>query len=172
MSVEKFLLPGDCLLYNSGGLIGWIIKVKTWHSVSHCEGYVGFGLSVASRGPQDGVGGVGKYPLRLDGLAYVLRPIPRFDLRKAMAWFKTVEGQSYDFWGLFKFVQLGLGNPSKMFCSEFLTRWYRAGEMHPFNRSEDADLVSPAQFLQSPEFNWYRVINGEVVYVENPTPVC
>ena len=51
------LRSGDCLLYRATGLFGWLISIKTWSVVSHCEGYVGNGKAVASR---DGVG-VGLY---------------------------------------------------------------------------------------------------------------
>jgi hypothetical protein len=39
-----------------------------------------------------------------------------------------------------------------MFCSELLTRWYRAGGFNAVAPAVDADHVSPAQFLQSPAF--------------------
>lgn len=164
MKAQDFVRPGDCLLYRSGGLVGWIIKIKTWHAVSHCEAYIGGGRSVASRGPQDGKGGVGTWDLRLDGLAHILRPIDRFDLARAAAWFKTVDGQKYDFLGLLCFtLAVKQGDPGKMFCSEFLTRWYRAGGLEPFQRDEDADKIAPCQFLLSPRFDHLVVdASGEV----------
>jgi len=44
------------------------------------------------------------------------------------------------------------GDALKMFCSEFLTRWYRSGGFQPFSIEQDADRVAPAQFVQSAEF--------------------
>lgn len=143
------LSPGDCLLYKPSGFWSYAIAVKTWNKVSHCEAFVGNGLSVASR---DGVG-VGRYPLRTDGLAYVLRPNQPFELAAALKWFATVNGQKYDWVGLARFLAWGgisTGKNDKMFCSEFLTRFYRAGGFNPFNPGQDADSVAPATFLYSP----------------------
>jgi hypothetical protein len=169
MKAVDFIRPGDCLLYRASGVVGWIIKIKTWHDVTHCEGYAGAGMSVASRGPQDGVGGVGLYPLRLDGLVAILRPIPAFNLARAMAWFRTVNGESYDLWGLLRFFTIGAGKQDRMFCSEFLTRWYRAGGFEPFQPDEDADAVPPCYFLISPLMDHHTVDStGEVTYVDNP----
>ena len=156
-TVKDFLQPGDCLLYRSGGVIGWIISTKTWHRVSHCEAYAGEGKAVASRGPQDGTGGVRLYDLRLNDLVHILRPIARFNFPKAYQWFKTVDGQGYDIWALFRFFTIGKGSETKMMCSEFLTRFYRAGGLEPFQPDEDADLVAPCSFLISPHFDHYRV---------------
>jgi hypothetical protein len=40
-----------------------------------------------------------------------------------------------------------------MFCSELLTRWYRAGGFNAVAPAVDADHVAPAQFLQSATFS-------------------
>jgi len=32
--------PGDCLLYRTKGFWSWLIRVKTFSSVSHCEAVV------------------------------------------------------------------------------------------------------------------------------------
>ena len=154
------LLPGDCLLYApppwswtpwkvGGWLVGKAIAIKTWNAVTHCEAYSGQGTSVASR---DGIG-VGTYPLRLKGLVTILRPTEPFDLTKAHAWFATVDGQGYDWTGLLRFVMWGGRStrddqPSKQFCSEFLTRWYRRGGL-PLFGSADADMIAPAQMLMN-----------------------
>jgi hypothetical protein len=86
-------------------------------------------------------------------LAYVLRPKPEhpFNFDAAMAWFwDKANGQSYDFWGLFCFyLAAKQSSKTKQFCSELLTRWYRAGGFGPVSEWCDADDVSPAQFLQS-----------------------
>lgn len=145
------LQPGDCLLYTASSLFGLIIQIKSWHRESHCEAYVGDGWSVASR---DGIG-VGRYPVRLDGLIQVLRPVQPFNRGDARRWFTTVEGQGYDWRGLLRFGWRSgylAGTPhNRQFCSEFLTRWYRAGGLDPFN-GDDADAIAPFEFAISPVF--------------------
>ena len=151
------LRSGDCLLYRATGLFGWLISIKTWSVVSHCEGYVGNGKAVASR---DGVG-VGLYDWRSADLLYVLRPNQPFDLKEALAQFNHKwRGQGYDWLGLLRFAWRApvesLRFNNKQFCSEFLTRWYRGGGMDPFNGA-DADAIAPASFLLSPVFDVYDV---------------
>src|SRR5690348_3462336 len=119
------LQPGDCLLYHpvKGSFFGWLIARKTWHDVSHCEMYVGKGKSFASR---DGIG-VGLYDLRVTELAYVLRPEDSLDWAAFWKWFKTVDGQKYDWFGLARMVytkSVSTGHNDKMFCSEALVRGY------------------------------------------------
>jgi hypothetical protein len=53
-------------------------------------------------------------------------------------------------WELYLAVKQG--SRDRMFCSELLTRWYRAGRFNAVAEAVDADHVSPAQFLQSPAF--------------------
>lgn len=168
MKVQEFLRAGDVLLYDSGGIVGWAIKVKTWHQIVHCEGYVGGGRSVASRGPQDGHGGgVGIADLRLDGLVRIMRPRAPFDLAAAMRWFETVDGQGYDYLGLFRFYGLGWSSKAAQICSAFLTRWLRRGGIEPFSASEDAHNIAPFQFAITPALEGFTVTTaGEVV----PTP--
>lgn len=140
---------GDVLLYSGSGLFSRLIQIKTWSRISHCEVYDGNGFSVASR---DGIG-VGRYPVRLDGLRVVLRPKVHLEARKARTWFKTVDGQPYDWWGLLAFTSVkeqGKQNFA-MFCSEFATHYLRAGGIDPFN-NYDADGIAPGEFLKSPVF--------------------
>lgn len=147
------LQPGDCLLYAPQNFWSYAIAIKTWNKVAHCEAYIGDGYSVASR---DGIG-VGKYPLRTKGLMRILSPRGPFNFSDAMAWFETVNGQKYDWLGLARFIAWGeipAGHDNKQFCSEFLTRWYRAGGMDPFNKN-DADSVAPATFLYSTCFDCF-----------------
>ncbi len=94
------LLPGDLLLYNTpGSLVDCVIRLKTWSVAAHCECYIGESRSLASR---NGIG-VGNYPLRIEGLIAVLRPKQPFGRTRALEWFKTVDGQKYDFLGLLCF---------------------------------------------------------------------
>ncbi len=147
----KILKPGDCLLYRPSSFFGYLIAIKTWNKVSHTEVYIGHGRSVASR---DGIG-VDEYPLRLDGLAYVLRPNQEFNLQKGLRWFyKYAKGQKYDWKGMLVFaLAVRQGALDKMFCSECSTRLYRKCDLKPFSNNYNADRVAPATFLCSPTFD-------------------
>ena len=141
--------PGDCLLYRPTSLFGWLIAVKTWTKVSHCEIALGDDMAAASR---DGLG-VNLYPLRTADLAYVLRPNHPFDFARAADWFQSVRGQKYDWKGLLCFTLAAKqGAKDRMFCSEFATRFYRAGGFVPFGDVMDADKVPPSLFLFSSSF--------------------
>lgn len=145
------LQPGDHLLYGGSSWIDIGIKIKTWGPCAHCECYIGNGESVASR---NGIG-VNVYPLRVMDLLYVLRPNKPFDLKAAMVWFETVRGEKYDWKGLLCFwLAVKQGSQKKMFCSETLTRFGRAGGLLAFNPRYDADRVAPNTFLTSNVFDW------------------
>jgi len=94
---------------------------------SHIEQYDGRGFSWASR---DGIG-VGRYEVRLDGLAMVLRvrdSVP-FSIAGARRYWTAVEGVKYDWRGLavsrFPALQGGAHEDDKLFCSEAATRALR-----------------------------------------------
>lgn len=145
--------PGDVLLYNRPGLYNWIIRAKSWSAVSHCE-VVAIGGATPLRvvGSRNGKG-VDVYPFDSKGLKFVMRPLLMFDYEAANAWFRTVQGQGYDWFGLIAFASAkyqGREN-GKMFCSEFATRYLRAGSIDPFN-AYDADGIAPGEFLKSPVF--------------------
>lgn len=154
----RMIQPGDILLYRPTlfSPFGWLIALKTWHWVSHCEAYLGSQMSVASR---DGIG-VNIYLLRTKGLTAVLRPREYFDQPLALGWLglRGIIGQKYDWLGLLRFAWRKpvspIVNENRQFCSEFLTRWCRAGGVEPFNGA-DADEIAPFQFLQS---NAFRII--------------
>lgn len=148
--IESLLRPGDHLLYGPkpGSVFGFLISVKTWHRISHCELYTGKGKSAAAR---DGIG-VGLFPLRTEQLAYVLRPQGTLDWVGFWKWFYTVNGQGYDWLGLLRFLwfkDIGRGNDGKQFCSEFLVRAGRALMLNIFAQAVDADAIAPANFLTS-----------------------
>jgi hypothetical protein len=143
------LMPGDVLLYEGSGFWSWFIKVKTWSDYSHVEVYIGGHESVASR---DGEG-VGRYHLRVKGLSLVLRPNEPFDLARGMAWFETVQGRPYDWWGLARFFRMGKYSDAKMFCSEFATHFLRQCALCPLAGRYEADKVSPGMFAASPHFD-------------------
>lgn len=165
MRVQDFLQPGDCLLYRAKGVFGWLIALKTWHSIAHCEAYIGNGRSVASR---DGIG-VGVYDTRLSELRYVMRPKPgTFSQPLALnTFYRKYQGQGYDWLGLLRFAWRAEVSATrfnnKQFCSEFLTRYYRAGGLEPFNEAEDADAIAPFQFATSPVFVNYNVQDLEIL---------
>src|SRR5712691_10513799 len=135
------LQPGDLMAYKPSGFFGWLIRIKTWHSVSHVETYVGNEWSIASR---DGKG-VDKYPVRMEGLYGIYRPIAMLDLSKGLEWFeRRARGQCYDWKGILGFTTIVPGGDrTKMFCSEFCTRLYRAMGVEPFQKGEDADKIAP-----------------------------
>lgn len=150
MNTIPELQPGDCLIYWRNTFLDWVIAIKTWTFAGHVEGYRGEGMSVASR---NGLG-VNLYPLRTKGLRMIRRPnttFGRFNLTAANSWFFSVQGQSYDWIGLLCFtLAVKKGSASKMFCSEFLARWYRSGGFPAIADDYDADRVAPAQFAQTP----------------------
>ena len=137
------ILPGDVLLYRPGkGFFSWLIRIKTWHPISHVEVAVSDRTSVASR---DGVG-VGMYAHRSKGLAYILRP-KNFDLEPAMEWFQSVDGLPYGWLDLAQFSGLPIDGEG-MVCSPFATMFLRTGGVKIFN-NEPAIKIAPFQFLLS-----------------------
>lgn len=157
MIIPGDLQTGDCLLYKPAGLKGWLIALKTWHPAVHCECYIGSGRVVAARPTR----GVDAYAFRAEGLLAVYRPTlvtppsRRYRPLLSLAWFlKAAKGQRYDWLGLLRFSRWGAQSHSldKQFCSEFMTRFYRAGGLDPFNGA-DADEVAPFQFALSPLFD-------------------
>jgi len=141
------LRPGDCLGYFSGGIFDITTAIKTWCWLAHVEIYAGAGMSVASRNGE----GVNRYKLRTDGLAVIRRPIGILDLEAAHYWFEnTARGQKYDWKGLLCFtLAVKQGSLDCMFCSEFMTRWYRRANFQPFDPDWDADKVPPSFCLVS-----------------------
>jgi hypothetical protein len=140
--------PGDSLGYYGNSVFDLAIAIKTWTKLAHIETYWGQGLSLASR---NGIG-VNCYPLRKDGIAVIRRPILPFDRELANHWFETAaRGQKYDWKGLLCFtLAVSQGSQDRMFCSEFNTRLYRAGQFHPYNDDWDADRVPPAFIMLPP----------------------
>lgn len=139
------IFPGDCLLYSPSGISGLIIALKTWHKIAHVEIVAEKGFSYASR---DGIG-VGKYPLRLAQLKYILRP-ETYNSTLADEYFQSVNGQKYDFKGLLCFaLAVKQGSPDRQFCSEFATNLYRAGGCSVFPVGNSADTIAPFEFLLS-----------------------
>lgn len=155
--LRALLAPGDVILYNGTGFFSWLIRTKTWSDVSHVETYIGMGFSAASR---DGKG-VNTYPLRLDGIQYILRPTMPIDYVKGMNWHASVKGQGYDWLGLLAFVNVDKDDRNKMFCSEHATYLARAFGLEPFVASLPAVKVAPATFLLSRAHVLIATVSGE-----------
>lgn len=135
--------PGDVLLYRGLGLFGFLIRLKTWSHVSHCETYFGGGRNAAAR---DGIG-VDTFPFRWTGLKYVLRPRRPFGINLGRRWHHGVTGQKYDWLGLLIFfLAANQGHLDKMFCSEHTARLANAMGYEPFGKM-DCDKISPGMFL-------------------------
>ncbi len=164
----ELLKPGHVLLYGGTGFVNRLIQAKTWSRYSHCELYDGGGYSLASRNGQ----GVGRYPVRLDGLLAIMSVRAPMDMDAIRNWFDTVDGQPYDWWGLLSFTSAKIQGREnfKQFCSEFLIRALRVGigamcehpsakkgdkralealGLDPFN-GYDADGLAPSEIRKSP----------------------
>lgn len=123
-AIGQLAVPGDVLLYEPRGFFGWVIAKKTYSEIGHCESYDGVGWSWASR---DWIG-VGRYPVRLDGLCCIMRPTRPIDVAAGRAWCRSVRGQGYDWIGLLAFsgTERQRDKPNlRQFCSEFSTNKLR-----------------------------------------------
>lgn len=144
------LKAGDTLLYFDGSFVDRVIAIKTWSDVGHVEIYAGNGHSYASR---NGIG-VNVYPLRLDGLRYVLRPNRVFRFELGSIWFeKDAKGQPYNFRDLLQFCLIRTKGKG-MICSQFGAEFYKACLYPVFNPMCPSGTIAPAQFLQTPALDW------------------
>lgn len=137
------LLPGDVLLYASRSLVGFSIRFRTWSDVEHIEVYAGDCKSIASR---NGIG-VNKYLFRAEGLRYVLRPagLSPEQFAKGVAWFKTVQGQPYNWGDLLRFYLVDVDTKG-MICSQFGAEFFRACEHPLFSPDYPAGSESPRDY--------------------------
>lgn len=154
MTPDRDFFPGDALVYlpDWWNPVDLIICHKTWMNCCHVAVYVGGGNIV-----QAVLKGVNIYPVDLRGIAGILQPQGTMRLDTAMSWFYSkAKGQGYDLLGLFNFYRRmrKTADMRRMWCSEFATRFYRAGGHQPFNPECDADMISPAQFCQTSAFNF------------------
>ena len=137
------ILAGDCLIFSRPGLFDFAIKLKTWSPACHVEVALGGGFTVASRNGK----GVARYPIDLDGLYCVLRPLKNFDMAAAMSSFwKNHNGKPYGWLALLSFCLIDLHDKGE-FCSELGTNFYRDGGFEPFNESIKAEIVAPSDYL-------------------------
>jgi hypothetical protein len=142
-AIASRLRPGDVLLYKASSLFGWLIHVKTGGPVSHVEVSAGWLTALASRDRK----GVNLYELRLEQLAYVLRPAG-FNLDTARMWFDQVaRGQPYGWLDLAYFFGWYTGGPG-MVCSPFATYLLRAGQVPIFGQIAP-ERIAPNDFLLS-----------------------
>jgi hypothetical protein len=142
-SVDAFpeLQAGDILLYGGTDAVSRLIQFRTWSDVSHIEVYVGEGRSVASC---NGIG-VGKYPLRIQGLRRVLRPTVALDLTDGLKWFDSVNGTPYSWADLLRFYLIDV--PTKgLICSEFGDMFFKACGLPLFNTDYPEGSVCPRDF--------------------------
>lgn len=150
------LLPGDVLLYNSKGLYGRIIAIKTWHKITHVECYLGLGLSAASRNGQ----GVNIYALREHDLVKIWRPLVPFDAAKAMCYAAGRKGEPYGWMDLWAFV--GFAHDGKgVICSTFVAELQRNQGIDAFN-GEPACQIAPFEWLLSSLGVIYEVKDGQI----------
>lgn len=136
------LQQGDCLLYKPRGLFGWVIATKTWHQVAHCEVYSGQMRSWASR---DGLG-VNWYPTRTTDLAAILRPTKKYNYQAADWWANDKCGTPYGWLELLNFIGIAHQNGG-MFCSQFVTEYYRRAGWLTLFPYEASNKVAPFEFL-------------------------
>jgi hypothetical protein len=155
--LKSLLRPGDILLYDKNTLFNWLIKLKRGEHYAHVEVFKGGDRSLASR---NGIG-VNEYPLRFDGLAAIYRVTEPFEFEMGYRWFlDEAKGQGYDWLGLASFIWAkwqGREN-GKMFCSEFVVRFFRKMGVALFSAETDADAVSPGMipYSQSVKNIWKR----------------
>jgi len=134
------LQPGDILLYG-GGLIGWLIELRTWSDVSHVEIYIGNGRSLASRahGPRE-------YPMNIMGLRRVIRPVAPFVLSGGLAWFEDIASRlPYGYFDLARFYLINV--PTRgLICSEFADLFFRKCLLPLFNPKYPEGAVCPRDY--------------------------
>lgn len=146
-----FLQPGDTFLYRPTELIGAIIALKTWTWLSHCEVYIGDGMSLAAR-----IQGVNLYPTRIDrSLRFIRRPwLVRgrgFDANAAYNAASPLFGRPYDISSFESFFNPWSKNRhSNRVCSTLTAAYLKGGGCLLFNPALDQDDISPAQLWQTP----------------------
>ena len=134
------LQPGDILVFSRRTLYNLVIMLKTWSMATHTEVYIGDGRTIASRNGK----GCANYPLDLDGIYRVLRPVIPFDLKSGIADFNSkYNGKPYGWLALFSFCLIDL-HDNGLFCSELTTLFMRGCGLDLFNRTIEANIVAPA----------------------------
>ena len=145
MSDRPELRAGDVLVYTGNSFFDWIIRLKRGSYCCHVEVFVGGGMSVAARNwPK----GVGKYPVRWDGLYRVYRPMKPLNIDAGMKWFYAkANGKPYDVLGLLCFTWAQAhGIKDRFFCSELARDFLVASDFDPFNPDFSSDHCAPDHF--------------------------
>ena len=145
MTFPDDLCIGDTLLYNESSVPDTIIDLKTGDTVAHVEGYVGDGISVASR---NGIG-VNAYPFRFEGLVMVRRLKLPFVKEQADRWFETVKGLPYGWAQLAEFVNVDIESKG-LICSVFWDLYLQHGGAFLFAPDYPATKIAPRDFKLSP----------------------
>lgn len=147
--IASLILPGDILLYDRDGLMNALIRFKRGEKYSHTAiaskpGY----LIEAVQGQK-----LDEKPFRWDGLKAVYRHVEEIDFEAGYEWFtREARGQAYDWLGLLSFAWAkfqGRQN-DKMFCSEFVCRFFKKIGKALFSDATDCDAVSPGLIPYSP----------------------
>ena len=141
------LQPGDVLLYGGRGPVDRLIQARLWSDVSHIEIYCGALHSVASR---NGIG-VGRYLFRSDGVRYALRHtnLSPAQFQAGMDWFKTVEGQPYNWGDLLRFYMIDI-NTKGFICSQFGGAFFRQAGAPLFSTEYPEGDESPRDYQITP----------------------
>ena len=146
--LSKIIRPGDILLYDRSGWMNAFIRFKRGEKFSHAAiaSQPGFVLEAIQGDVLD------ERPIRWDGLAGIYRLTEDFDYEAGYDWFLTVRGQGYDWVGLlsFAFAKFQGRTNHKMFCSEFVARFFAKLGRPLFSPITDADAVSPGMIPYSP----------------------
>lgn len=139
-------MPADILVYTGWSVFDIAIRVKTGSFAVHVERYQGGGYSLASRNGK----GVAKYPLRISGLAYVLRPKTKPHMDWGLRWFyEDANGKPYGFTDLLEFYGIKIPSPG-LICSEFVAMLFDAEGTPLFSPHWDRGAISPRDFLLAP----------------------
>lgn len=143
----RILQPGHLLLYEASSLFGYGIALWSGSRISHIEMCKGGGISYASRDHL----GVEEYPLRLDGLALVLRTPRPLDMARVAKGFEAKRGHRYDYSTIKKFATFGLseGKPMAEVCSELQAYLVRVGGEESIFGAKQPDEVSPSDFVKA-----------------------
>jgi len=147
LSTFPDLQPGDVLLYGGKDIVSRLIQFRTWADVSHVEVYAGGLKSIASR---NGIG-VGQYLFRADGLRYILRPVtfsPE-QFAQGMAWFKTVDGQPYNWGDLLRFYLIDI-HTKGFICSQFMAAFFAACKSPLFSLDYPMGDICPSDAQVTP----------------------
>lgn len=144
------LVAGQILGYHLADDLADFLIERTG-PIAHVELYLGNGESLASR---NGIG-VGRYPLRMEGITAILTPTFTVDMDAILKWFDSVNGQPYDFTALSGFVfGENRQTPEHLFCSAFVALAFIRTQQPILNKLWPPALTTPTDLLKSPLVRW------------------